>query len=412
MKVLYATRLFSGLEVSVADKIWRPTGVPTIYRIIESLAEQPDRVSVILCAKDGHTMLPDLEDGCVILDGLGCPISILAAKPVAKGAITRALREIRHTVAIIHAVIRVKPTLVYIDHGNVWAAGVLARFLRVPVLFRVMGVYPAMRHALVGGKIAHKILRWCYRSPFAGVICTQDGSGVELWLEQALHPSTPVNVLLNGVDEAKENSDFHPDIARIQPGAIVVTFLGKLESSKGIEEFCASFLRAFEKNKNLHALIIGSGSLEDKIKQQFDHAGLSFNVTFLKRLPHSQVLGALSRSDIYVSLNKYGNLSNANLEAMRVGVAMIIPKAQKEIGVDIATEALIPEDFAVRVDSSNDLQAIEEAILSLADNRERRESMATQMKKLAEIKLDTWENRVGFEIKILENISGSAKQKK
>lgn len=405
MKVLYATRLFSGLELSVATRIWRPTGVPTIYRLIEALSQQPDRISVLLCAKDGHTVLPDLEDGCVQLEGLNCPVSLVAAKPVAKGAITRAFREIRHTFAIIRAVRRHKPTLVYIDHGNVWAAGVLARFLKVPVLFRVMGVYPAMRNALVSGKFANKILRWCYRSPFAGVICTQDGSGVELWLKRALHPLTPVYVLLNGVDKSENNNDCHPEVTKISPDAIVVTFLGKLESAKGIEEFSDAFLASFKKNQNLHGLIIGSGSLEDKVRGKFDQAGLTSNVTFLKRLPHSQVLGALSRSDIYISLNRYGNLSNANLEAMRVGVAMIMPEAQEEIGVDLARDALIPSEYVVHVKSSSDLLGIENSILDLASDQGKRQFMAAGMKRLAESKLDTWENRVNLEIEILEKIS-------
>ncbi|RCK33586.1 glycosyltransferase family 4 protein [Thalassospira xiamenensis] len=407
MKVLYVARLFSGLELSVASKIWQPTGVPTIYRLIEALAQQPDQVSVILCAKDGHTVLPDLEDSCVKLEGLNCPVKLLAAKPTATGPITRAFREMRHTFAIIRAVRRSKPTLIYIDHGNVWAAGVLARFLRVPVLFRVMGVYPAMRNALVSGKFANKVLRWCYKSPFAGVICTQDGSGVELWLRRALHPRTPVHILLNGVDEAKENNDFHPEITKISRNAIVVTFVGKLEEAKGIEEFSAAFLTAVRKNQNLHGLIIGSGSLEGKIKDQFDEAGLSSYVTFLKRLPHSQVHSALSRSDIYISLNRYGNLSNANLEAMRVGVAMIMPEAQEEIGVDLATDELIPSEYVVRVKSSNDLLGIEKSILDLASDKERRQLMAAGIKKIAGAKLDSWKKRINCEIEILEKISNS-----
>ena len=35
MKILYATRLFSGLEKSFEHKVWKPTGVPTIYKVIE-----------------------------------------------------------------------------------------------------------------------------------------------------------------------------------------------------------------------------------------------------------------------------------------------------------------------------------------------------------------------------------------
>ena len=37
LKVLYVCRLFSGLEESINNRRWRPTGVPTIYRVIDKL---------------------------------------------------------------------------------------------------------------------------------------------------------------------------------------------------------------------------------------------------------------------------------------------------------------------------------------------------------------------------------------
>ena len=36
-KVLYIARIFSGLEVSINNNFWNPTGVPTIYKLIEAL---------------------------------------------------------------------------------------------------------------------------------------------------------------------------------------------------------------------------------------------------------------------------------------------------------------------------------------------------------------------------------------
>ncbi len=36
-KILYVCRLFNGLETSVKSRKWNPTGVPTIYKIIETL---------------------------------------------------------------------------------------------------------------------------------------------------------------------------------------------------------------------------------------------------------------------------------------------------------------------------------------------------------------------------------------
>ena len=69
---------------------------------------------------------------------------------------------------------------------EIWSAGLLARFTKVPVVFRVMGVYATM-HDTINTKnpsLIQKLLKWLYNSPFELVICTQDGSGVENWLRK------------------------------------------------------------------------------------------------------------------------------------------------------------------------------------------------------------------------------------
>ena len=54
------------------------------------------------------------------------------------------------------------------------------------------------------------------------------------------------------------------------------------------------------------------------------------NFTFLKSIPHSDVLNYYSNSDIYVSANTDGNLINTNLEAISSSCCMIIPFPQKK----------------------------------------------------------------------------------
>ena len=33
--ILYVCRMFNGLDISMSQKVWDPTGVPTIYKMIE-----------------------------------------------------------------------------------------------------------------------------------------------------------------------------------------------------------------------------------------------------------------------------------------------------------------------------------------------------------------------------------------
>ena len=57
LKVLYVCRLFSGLEESISKKKWCPTGVPTIYRIIDKLKKDNKYFKLVLTSKGGFTKL-------------------------------------------------------------------------------------------------------------------------------------------------------------------------------------------------------------------------------------------------------------------------------------------------------------------------------------------------------------------
>ena len=50
-KVLYVARLFSGLEVSLSSRDWNPTGVPTIYKVINEI-DKEFNTRFIFTAKD------------------------------------------------------------------------------------------------------------------------------------------------------------------------------------------------------------------------------------------------------------------------------------------------------------------------------------------------------------------------
>ena len=54
MSILFITRLYSGFEFSLKNKIWLPEGVPTIYKLLNKITLQSD-VSLILTAKDSGT---------------------------------------------------------------------------------------------------------------------------------------------------------------------------------------------------------------------------------------------------------------------------------------------------------------------------------------------------------------------
>jgi glycosyltransferase involved in cell wall biosynthesis len=407
MKVLYLARLFSGLESSLIRGVWAPTGVPTIYKFVELLDVRASALRLVLAQKDGHTIWTATKPREIAMSELRASVRVLpgaARFGFLPRVLAAALREFSHFAAVLLEIVKFRPDVVYVDHGNVWQGGLIARFSNIPVVFRVMGVYPAMRAALVGPSATDALLRWLYRSPFAAVVCTQDGSGVETWLDRALAPTVPRSIMLNGIDPPVAASPSET-VRGLPENACVVSFVGKLEPAKGAIQFIRAFLDAARLEPRLHALVIGTGSERDAIDKLVEHAGATARVTILDRVAHGEVLNALQRSDVYVSLNQLGNLSNANLEAMRVGVAMICPCAQPEVGIDVATDMLLPPDALWRIARTDDQEGLVAAMLALAADPAERARRAAAIRNAAKRFAWTWQARLDAEYAILEAVA-------
>ena len=48
MKILYICRIFSGLELSLKTNVWKPTGVPTIYKLLEYFDKSSHELQLVL----------------------------------------------------------------------------------------------------------------------------------------------------------------------------------------------------------------------------------------------------------------------------------------------------------------------------------------------------------------------------
>ena len=81
MKLLVVTRLYSGFELSLKNLIWNPEGVPTIYNLINGLADKHN-ISIIFTAKDsGDTYTSnwkETKDKNIKLKNLNAKIRVLS----------------------------------------------------------------------------------------------------------------------------------------------------------------------------------------------------------------------------------------------------------------------------------------------------------------------------------------------
>ena len=183
-------------------------------------------------------------------------------------------------------------------------------------------------------------------------------------------------------------------------------FIGRLDVIKGGEQFIQGFLVARQKLPDkIHALVLGDGPQRSMLDEVVNTVDAWDDVTFLGRVPHSQVGAICKNADIYVSLNQMGNLSNATLEAMAAGLCLIIPSSREDIGADLLTDNLLPDDVVIRIPALSDTAALAQAIVHLAVDATDRQRRQVATRTIAERTLPTWAERIGIELKLLKQLA-------
>ncbi len=408
-------RLYTGLERSLETGVWQPEGVPTVYNFINSASTKYDLTLILTCKDSGKTYMSgwkEKEDRIFFLTGLPAPIVVLAGTSFFGSLLPRKIamifRDLRHLCKIFHFVWFEKPDLIYCDGANVTFAYCLSKiFPKTPVVLRLLGICSFLRSLPDARRLVHRIYKLAFRGRFSMAIGTQDGTGTEYFFDRALNASVPRCVLLNGTDEAKP----FPGLEKTLPFGWLdtasqyktVLFVGRIEADKGIRIFIDAVLGVLSSGVNgVRAIIVGSGSLFDEVKQKVDQSGYEDNFLFTGSVPHAHILGFHFLSDIYVSTNSDGNLTNANLEAIAANACMIVPAPQQEKHIDVRTTEYFADAVSYfRHDDPNDLK---EKILHLVNNPYEIERLSRKLATKKKSFMRSWDERVQEEMQILDSI--------
>ena len=411
INILYICRMFNGLETSMRSKVWSPTGVRTIYRIIEKFdSDALYNLDLVITSKDNNfSRIPGVVSK-IKISGLSSVVTNLHSFNSKYGKVGFLLRESFHVLYLLAKLFFGRYDLLYVDHANIFTASIAARISKVPVVFRVMGVYPAMRNVITGSGIVNIFLRWCYRAPFSLVVCTQDGSGIEPWLDKALSNNVLVRKLINGVEYCKPTTNqkniLYVDYI-IPQNKFLVLYLGKLEKIKGIYDFIEGFFLANKRTGGkLHAIIIGHGDQYANVVNLLENHPDKNSITLIPRVQHSKIFQFHEISDLYVSPNKLANLTNANLEAMQAGSCVAIPKSQSDTGVDLVTDTLLDDTAVYRYDFPPTPKKISFAITNLYSDTYLRESLSKNVVLQSNKFITSWNKRIELEMDLILSLVG------
>lgn len=395
-------RLYSGLAESLASGTWSPSGVPAIYQMLEKLAGRGDlEVRYVFAARD-----PDLRFRRTVRRRIH-PLGEVLVLPwrdfgaLEAFGVGRLLREAEQIARAFWHTLTFRPDAIYATNGVILLAGLLARLRVAPVTMRFLGIFQIQRELAAGG--GSSFARWLYRAPFARAICTLDGSGAKHHLPRLLRPGTALEVLLNGVTRIAPSQD--RSAIRSELGLsdkTLVLFVGRLEIYKGGREFIEAIIETERLvPASVQSVVVGGGPLLPELRARIEGAGMADRVHFAGAVPHDAVATYLSAADIYVSLNRFGNLSNANLEAFAAGRCTLILEPDPEHHIDLETSELVPENAALRVPRTDTVHALALELARLVRDPQEIERRGRAAGQFAARHLTDWNSRIEREMEML-----------
>jgi glycosyltransferase involved in cell wall biosynthesis len=411
VKVLVVVGVYSGLAESLATGRWRPRGVPAVYRLLEGLAARQDlSPSIIFLSRDFDARFSATKR--ITVAPLGDRVWILPWRhwPLFDHLkLGNMLRELEQALRVLLIAMRLRPDVAYCANTAFVSASLMARLGIAPVLLRFLGLFPV--HREIAERRGHSLARWLFRAPFARAICTLEGSGAEFYLPKLLKPGVPYDVLLNGVDRPNADRGAVEALRRHYgcDGKPIIGVVGRLEPSKGCEDFVEALVRLEAlRPGSFSGLVVGDGLLRPQLERRVAEAGLSSRVRFAGAVPHDAVAAHLGAFDVYVSLNRFGNLSNANLEAMASGLCTIVVAGEPREHIDEATDRLVPASVVQRVARDGLTEGLARALASLLDQPGEIARRAGATKQLAATLLSDWNERVAHEISLILAAAGAA----
>lgn len=413
MRIMYVCRLFSGFESSLASKKWAPTGAPTIYKMLDKLDESKHELKIVMTK---HGVEHDLKmewnrkRSCIIkLKGINSQVIVLPGEkriPKIFGRVRSKINSLLQLISLIKIGFQDKPDLIYVDRGNYLYGAVASRFFNRNVIVRVMGVTPTMWDMFSNNRPTSVLQRWAYRSPFKMVLCTQDGTNNLPWMKKALKESVPRLSMLNGISGKSDEVVSANYIGNIPNDKKIILFIGRMEHTKGCHIFI-DIINSLEKEykDKVHVVMIGAGPEREAVLSKIKRHNLSEYFTSIEKIPHKEIKNIHESCDIYFSLNLYGQISNANIEALCYGGCVIVPNIGLENIYDKELNDMFKNDLIIKIDSENIITSAKEKIEYLLNNDSEIDTRKKEIPEQSKNIFGLWDDRVQKELNIIESLS-------
>jgi glycosyltransferase involved in cell wall biosynthesis len=206
----------------------------------------------------------------------------------------------------------------HLSGSNFWGR-LWGRLFRVPIII-------TQEHTSADQKLWYEHLADRLLSPLSDRIVAVSEYDRALYIELEHIAPTKIETLYVGIDVARFTCRLTPQEARQQAGLpadkqllVMVARLFSQKNHQGLLE--ALSLLPDETRAGLHCLLVGSGELEDQLRQQVAQMGLQEMVSFLGE--RSDIPTILCGSDLLVLPSHYECLPSVISEAMAAGCPVV-----------------------------------------------------------------------------------------
>ena len=195
-------RLYDGLRSSIRNNDWNPTGVPAIYKLIETLSRSKIKFKIYFYLSDQDYRFHKNEE--LFINQLNLNVKILTSPIKSKlifGKIKTIVDLFYFSVISLYIASKNKPKLIYTDRGNILGACLISKFVNVDIIVRLLGITNDFYNFMKSGTILSKIFKYAYKSNFNTIISTQDGSSINTFLDEFVNYNTKTYLKLNGINK-------------------------------------------------------------------------------------------------------------------------------------------------------------------------------------------------------------------
>lgn len=395
-RILFITSFYSGLKTSILLNKWNPTGMPAIYKLIESLHQS--EIDFDYCFIDkltvGFREIPNDNFSKSEFYILGT----LSQKP--KNIIQRILNQYKtnkKTFTTVNNRLHLENyDLIYLDRANVGLNPFLRKIYKGKILLRLHGVgtlYQSFTSSLKFN-ILNYYNKIAFRSKFNYIISSIDGTPVNLFLQKYTNSKTSKKAILNGVD-------IQTQIPARKLNTIRFLFIGRLENDKGIKQILKAFQQISEDCQTKYELIIiGTGSLDSFVQNS---VAANKNIFYHKGVSHKEIKDIYINSDVVFSLNFLGNISNVVLEAVNCENAIITLKKDSKHFFDIESNKFLGTNV-IYIDRNDVVRDLTLKIEYLLNSKDVVINYQNKVKMYLKPKLISWDKRIEDELQIIKNL--------